>query len=115
MSVMHAFVQKPLSTLLLAREAFKPYAPASTKPKRIARPQRRKKLAWAIAQCELLGSTQDGKEMYLYEFQGKTPILSPILKEIGRLREIAFRAVGEGSNKRRDIDKYDRHYFHLIL
>ena len=34
---------------------------------------------------------------------------------VGRLREIAFRAVGEGSNKRRDIDKYDMDYQHLVL
>lgn len=30
-------------------------------------------------------------------------------------REIAFRAVGEGTNKRRDIDTYDSHYYHLVL
>ncbi len=124
MSDIHALAHKrlarlkSLATLSLAREAFKRHLiPSATqaKPRRISRPESRKKLAWAIVQCELLGSTKDGKEMYLYEFQGKTPLLSPILKEIGRLREIAFRAVGEGSNKRRDIDKYDRHYFHLIL
>ncbi len=126
MSVMHQWLEKyhnkpwiykSLATLLVAREALAPQNLPSvkSKPKNIARPQRRKKLAAAIAQCELLGCTQDDKTMYLYECKGKSPLPSPILKEIGRLREIAFRAVGEGSNKRRDIDKYDRHYFHLIL
>lgn len=38
-----------------------------------------------------------------------------MLRELGRLREIAFRAVGEGSGKRRDIDGYDDDYLHLIL
>ncbi len=33
----------------------------------------------------------------------------------GRLREIAFRAVEEGSGKRRDTDSYDDDYLHLIL
>lgn len=37
------------------------------------------------------------------------------MREIGRLREIAFRSIGEGTNKRRDIDSYDSHYIHLIL
>ena len=37
------------------------------------------------------------------------------MREIGRLREIAFRAVGEGTDKRRDTDKHDKAYFHLIL
>lgn len=38
-----------------------------------------------------------------------------LLHEIGRLREITFRAVGEGTNKSIDLDKYDRYYHHLIL
>lgn len=36
------------------------------------------------------------------------------LREIGRQREIAFRAVGEGTGRSRDLDKYDEHYVHLI-
>jgi len=31
------------------------------------------------------------------------------------LREVAFRAVGEGSGRRLDLDKYDRDYYHLLL
>jgi putative hemolysin len=38
-----------------------------------------------------------------------------ILKEIGRLREVTFRAVGEGTNKSLDLDEYDLYYNHLIL
>jgi putative hemolysin len=36
------------------------------------------------------------------------------LRELGRLREITFRAVGEGTGCDSDIDCYDRHYVHLI-
>jgi len=79
--------------------------------KAIAPPEDRKALAQAIKQCEHLGETSDGKIIYVYRYQGS----SPILREIGRLREIAFRAVGEGSNKRRDIDQYDNDYYHLLL
>lgn len=38
-----------------------------------------------------------------------------ILKEIGRLREVSFRAVGEGSNKSLDLDEYDLYYKHLFI
>jgi|JI9StandDraft_1071089.scaffolds.fasta_scaffold02700_2 putative hemolysin len=38
-----------------------------------------------------------------------------MLREIGRLREVTFRAVGEGTNKSIDLDEYDLYYNHLIL
>ena len=38
-----------------------------------------------------------------------------ILHEIGRLREITFREVGEGTNKTIDLDKFDKYYHHLFL
>ncbi|MDP3312375.1 lysophospholipid acyltransferase family protein [Lutibacter sp.] len=38
-----------------------------------------------------------------------------IMFEIGRLREITFREVGEGTNESIDLDKYDSYYHHLFL
>ncbi|QSW91495.1 MULTISPECIES: lysophospholipid acyltransferase family protein [Flavobacterium] len=38
-----------------------------------------------------------------------------ILHEIGRLREITFREVGEGTNESIDIDEYDQYYHHMFL
>ena len=38
-----------------------------------------------------------------------------IMKEIGRLREITFREVGEGTNASSDVDKFDLYYHHLFL
>ncbi|MBJ2175996.1 lysophospholipid acyltransferase family protein [Aureibaculum sp. A20] len=38
-----------------------------------------------------------------------------ILREIGRLREITFREVGEGTNNDIDIDVYDKYYQHMFL
>lgn len=38
-----------------------------------------------------------------------------VMREIGRLREITFRAVGEGTHLEIDTDKYDKHFCHLIL
>ena len=37
------------------------------------------------------------------------------LREIGRLREITFRAIGEGTNEAIDLDKFDRYYHHMFL
>ncbi len=37
------------------------------------------------------------------------------LGEIGRLREITFRAAGEGTGESRDLDRFDPHYRHLFL
>ncbi len=38
-----------------------------------------------------------------------------ILNEIGRLREITFREVGEGTNKKTDLDEFDLYYHHLFI
>lgn len=38
-----------------------------------------------------------------------------VMREIGRQRELTFRAVGEGSNLPFDLDEYDKHYHHLFL
>ena len=37
------------------------------------------------------------------------------MMELGRRREEAFRATGEGSNQAIDVDDYDKYYKHLIL
>ncbi|MHC5201157.1 GNAT family N-acyltransferase [Myroides sp. LJL119] len=38
-----------------------------------------------------------------------------IMREIGRLREITFRQVGEGTNNALDLDRYDDYYHHMFL
>ena len=45
----------------------------------------------------------------------RAPQIPVVLDEIGRLREITFRAVGEGTGRARDLDRFDRHYLHLIV
>lgn len=77
----------------------------------IAHPENRATLRDEVRRCELLGETSDGKQIYLYRYQPD----SSIMREIGRLREMSFRAVGEGTGQRRDTDRYDQHYFQLIL
>ncbi len=37
-----------------------------------------------------------------------------VLDELGRLREISFRAAGEGTGRSTDLDRYDAWYLHLV-
>lgn len=48
---------------------------------------------------------------YLMEYDD----IPNIMREIGRKREIAFRSIGEGTNRELDTDKYDTYYKHLVL
>lgn len=77
----------------------------------VAHPENRARLRAEVKACELLGETADRKQIYLYYYSED----SLVMREIGRLREIAFRSVGEGTGGYRDIDRYDRNYFHLLL
>jgi putative hemolysin len=38
-----------------------------------------------------------------------------VLHEIGRLREVTFRQVGEGTGKPVDLDRFDDHYWHMFV
>lgn len=60
---------------------------------------------------ELLGKTSDGKQIVLFHYHPD----SVVMAELGRLRELTFRIVEEGTGKRRDLDEYDKHYMHLLL
>ncbi len=77
----------------------------------IAHPVNRKDLLSELKNSKLIGQTSDGKKIYLYDYVED----SIVLKELGRLRELSFRKVGEGINKKRDTDKYDIYYQHIIL
>jgi len=37
------------------------------------------------------------------------------LSEIGRCREVTYRAVGEGTGRARDLDRFDEYYQHIVL
>lgn len=38
-----------------------------------------------------------------------------VMQEIGRLREVTFRAAGEGTGRGTDLDRFDQNYSHLLL
>lgn len=44
-----------------------------------------------------------------------TSTIPNIVREIGRLREVTFREIGEGTNKSIDLDEYDIYYHHLFI
>jgi len=48
-------------------------------------------------------------------FFTKAEAIPNILYELGRLREITFREVGEGTNESIDVDKFDKYYHHMFL
>ncbi len=77
----------------------------------VAAPENRLLLKRELEQCEQLGNTPDGKQIYLYRQQSS----DCLMREIGRLRELTFRSVGEGSGLPRDIDRFDRDYIQLVL
>lgn len=82
-------------------------------PKRIIEPIPKQEL-----QAELDGLRSEFFEFEFRQFElfllpgGRMPSL---LSEIGRLREITFREVGEGTNNEIDVDEFDLYYRHLIL
>lgn len=77
----------------------------------VAHPENRQLLQQELKRAQLLGATRDSKAIYLFDwFQD-----SAVIREIGRLRELAFRRAGEGTGKRRDLDHYDQYYRHLVL
>lgn len=96
--------------------------------KRVSRPlRRRSKKVEPIAPPVPLSLLE--KEISFLQQQNKSLLVSKdyqlfltpaldipsILTEIGRQREIAFRTVGEGTNKSLDLDHFDEDYLHLFL
>lgn len=89
----------------------KNHKPVFATQNEISVPEVRSELKAELKKGTLLGETTDGKSIVVYESE----IENCIIKEIGRLREISFRHVGEGSGNKRDIDEYDFYYKHLII
>ena len=76
-----------------------------------AQPEARPALRRELQQSDLLGQTKDGKQIFLFDCRRD----SSVMREIGRLREVTFRRVREGSGKSRDLDQFDAYYRHLVL
>jgi putative hemolysin len=88
---------------------------AGTQPREVpvAPPVDRAALDEEIHQLPETAKLVDGGALQVYCAEaGQIP---NVLAAIGRLRELAYRAVGEGTGTRTDIDRFDTHYHHLFL
>lgn len=56
-------------------------------------------------------TSRSGYEVYLANYLQ----IPNLIREIGRLREVTFRSIGEGSGKAMDIDEYDTYYRNLFI
>jgi putative hemolysin len=79
--------------------------------KTIVHPRHPQALRSELKQSSQLGETADGHQIYLFDHRDD----SAVMYEIGRLREYTFRVVGEGTGRRKDVDRYDRYYRHIVL
>ena len=77
----------------------------------VAPPESKTLVKQELELSDLLGETGDHKKIYLVQMS-EAPC---VMREIGRLRELTFRLVGEGSGMPRDIDRFDRYYKQLVL
>ena len=79
--------------------------------KNIIHPVGRKLIKKELSHAENLGTTPDNKKIILTSYEESPNVLN----EIGRLREITFRKVGEGTGLKIDIDEFDKYYKHLVV
>jgi len=86
------------------KELFKPI-------ENIIHPVKTKLIRKELKDSKLIGKTLDGKHIYLFDYIPN----SSVMREIGRLRELSFRQIQEGTGNALDVDSYDRYYRHLIL
>jgi len=77
----------------------------------VVHPAKSRLIRKELMASELIGETNDCKQIYLFDYQPN----SSVMREVGRLREISFRMVREGTGTSIDLDEYDRYYRHLIL
>ena len=77
----------------------------------LAHPEPAEQVGAELLRSEKLADLSDGKQAWLF----KGGLDSVVMREIGRLRELTFRKVGEGTGARCDLDIYDPLYEHLVL
>lgn len=83
-------------------------------PKKIIEETREELMVQEVETCRKLDKRLLESKNYEV-FLAKKEIIPNILKEIGRLREITFRAIGEGTNNPIDLDEFDDYYYHMFL
>ena len=70
-------------------------------------------LAAEIRELSSEQRVEDTREFSVYV--ARAAEIPQVLQELGRLREITFREVGEGCGRSRDLDQFDDYYLHVFL
>ncbi|SFB71339.1 Putative hemolysin [Zunongwangia mangrovi] len=83
-------------------------------PKKIATETKSELMEAEVEKCKELDKRLLVSKNYEV-FLAKREIIPNIVQELGRLREITFREIGEGTNNPVDLDPFDDHYYHLFL
>jgi putative hemolysin len=101
-----------LRTELLARRGIAA-GPSAAGAKPISPAISGETLAREIAALPADALLEDARDLSVYLADAHR--IREVLQEIGRLREITFRAAGEGTGEPIDLDSFDAHYLHLFL
>ena len=103
-------------TLLGSKKLEKLTKTAEPKPKQIVHAANQDKILEELAKLRENLSEYRLLQSKNYEvFFVSADKIPNILHEIGRLREITFREIGEGTNESIDLDKFDKYYYHMFL
>ncbi len=108
----HLRSRAPAPDLTVQRRAF-PIRLMAPKPEEVAGPESPERLRDEVASLrpeQLL--LQSGPYDVCVAESAQIPRL---LLEIGRLRELTFRDVMEGTGRARDLDRFDEYYLHLFM
>lgn len=73
----------------------------------------RSQLITALKPCKVLKEFSDGKKILVYRYANEES--SPVINELGILREKCYREIGAGTGKLADNDVYDNNYYHILL
>ena len=98
---------------LLARRGLSAVGHASVEALPVAEAIPAERLAGEIAALPVECLLAETREFAVYiAGAARIPLA---LEEMGRLREVTFRAAGEGTGEPVDLDRFDAHYLHLFL
>jgi putative hemolysin len=106
--------------LLAQRGSEKSKMPAVLRPllpkkrmDRLTRPMAREALLSDVENLRPDQVLDDSPEFTV--FSAREHEIPHMLPELGRLREVTFRDVGEGTGRSTDLDTFDRYYTHILL
>lgn len=102
-----------LGTPLEVKKFFIPHIKPKSKPEPIIDPVPTEIIAAEISRIKEKYLLFENKSYQV--FCSPSSVIPNTMQEIGRLREVTFRAVGEGTNRSFDLDEFDIYYHQLII